>query len=70
MSTKTTVQVTETFERYENGQLVERRQRVRGADDEPLFEMPSVERYMDEIWSWLDQMPEPRFHVRVPKGRR
>lgn len=67
---KTTVRVTETFERYENGELVERRQRVRGPDDEPLFEMPSAERYMAEIQDWLERMPEPKFHVRVPKGRR
>ena len=64
---KGTTRITETFERYENGQLVERRQRVRGPDDEPLFEMPG---YLSELQEWLEQMPKPTFHVRVPKVRR
>jgi hypothetical protein len=61
MKGKTTVQVTETFERYENGKLVERRQRVRDEGDEPLFEtppMPDVNRFMDEVRSWIDRMPK------------
>ena len=73
MKSKTTVQITETFERYENGQLVERRQRVRCEDDEPLFDsppMPDVTGYMDDVRSWLDRMPKPNFHVRVPRVRR
>lgn len=54
--------VTETFERYENGKLVERTKRVHDGDGELPEELqskvPTFNRFFKEFDDWLGKMPK------------
>lgn len=59
---KSTFVVVETFERYDNGRLVERRVRKSTGDD--IDDFPAVEgaaaetkSFVEEMLSWMDEMP-------------